>query len=130
MSTNIQIIGDALGLICVIGETSTPSAEQGSHGLRQLNRMMEQWEEDGLKFGYFEQTSTSATCPIPQWSEVGVVGALALRLAPFYGATITPEAADQADKGFSTILRKLVQPPKADMSHMPGALYPFDITTG
>lgn len=130
MSTNLEIIQDALEAIGVIGETATPSAEQGAHALRKLNQMMEQWEEDGVKLNYFAQTDTGEECPIPAYAEVGVYSALAMRLAPTYGAEVSAELASMADKGYQTILRKVVKAPEADMSHMPGAFHQWNIETG
>jgi hypothetical protein len=129
MSTNLEIVQDALEALGIIGETATPSAEQGSHALRKLNQMMEQWEEDGIKLGYFAQTDTTQDCPIPLYAERGVAASLAIFLAPTYGASVSAELADQADKGFQTILRKAVKPPEADMSHMPGAFHHWNIET-
>ena len=51
MSTNLQIITDALRSINVIDETETPSAEQGSHCLRQMNQMLAEWAVDGIVLG-------------------------------------------------------------------------------
>src|SRR5690606_18588553 len=69
MTTNIQLIGDALRLINVINEVKTPSAEQGATALRVLNQLMEEWEECGIKVQYYEQTSTSVNFPCPAWTE-------------------------------------------------------------
>lgn len=121
MTTNIQLIGDALRLINVINEVETPSAEQGATALRVLNQMMEQWEEEGLKLQYFKQTSTSADFPCAAYTEPAVTAGLAIRLAPFFGASVSPELAAQFDSGYQTILRKAInaalQP--VDMSHLP-----------
>jgi hypothetical protein len=121
VSTNIDIIRDALGLIAVISEVETPSAEQGSHALRVLNQMMEQWEEEGVNLQYHAQTLTSDTFPCPPYTEPGVTGHLAMRLAPSYGASITVELIAQADAGYQTILRKSVSRAlePADMTHLP-----------
>jgi hypothetical protein len=119
--TNSELIRDALGLLGVINESESPSPEQGAHGLRVQNQMMEQWEEDGIKLQYFAQTDITANFPCAPYTEAGVTAHLAIRLAPSYGATVSSELAAQADMGFSTILRKAVNAklPVSDMSHMP-----------
>lgn len=121
MTTNVVIIGDALREIGVIAETETPSPEQGAHGLRRLNQMLEAWTEDGIDLGYFPQTSTTATIQIPAWAEAGVIAKLSIRLAPHYGATVSQELVDDADAGYGMILRKSQseQLTPMDMSHMP-----------
>lgn len=122
MSTNLQLITDALRSLNVIDETETPSAEQGAHCLRQMNQMLAAWKDaDGLDLGYFEQSSTAATCPVPAWAETGVWGRLALRVASHFGAQPTMSAMGAADEGYSTILRVLMNQKLqgVDMSHMP-----------
>ena len=121
MTTNIEIIGDALREINVVAETETPSAEQGQHALRVMNRMINSWRESDVSFSYFDQTSTSDTFPGPSWAEQGVVAVLAIRLAPTYGASISPELGDKADDGYTMILRKSINEKldNTDMSHLP-----------
>lgn len=121
-STNLQIITDALRSLNVIDETETPSSEQGTSCLRHLNQMLAEWKDaDGIDLGYFEQSSTTATCPVPAWAETGVWGKLAVRVAGHFGAQVTQSAAMAADEGYSTILRVLMnqQLQGADMSHLP-----------
>lgn len=119
--TNIDLIRDALGLIAVLSEVEAPSAEQGEHGLRVLNQMMEQWEEEGIALQYHAQTDTTETFPCPPYTEAGVTAHLALRLAPSYGATASIELIAMADIGYSTILRKSINKAMepADMTHLP-----------
>lgn len=119
--TNSELIRDALGLIAVLSEVETPSAEQGAHALRILNQMMEQWEEEGVNLQYHAQTSTADTFPCPPYCEAGVAASLAIRLAPSYGATVSPELGVQADMTYQTILRKSINKTMepADLSHLP-----------
>lgn len=123
MATNLSIIGDALRELNVIAETETPSSEQGSHGLRKLNQMLEQWTEDDIDFGYFAQSSTGDTYPGPQWTERAVTLNLALEIAPAYGsgASVTPMLLANADSAKNTVLRKSINEKlrNTDMSHLP-----------
>lgn len=104
----IDLIADALLDIGVINESETPSAEQGAHALRKLNQMLETWEEEGVRLGWFEQTSTSGDAPLPPYSEKGVTASLAFELAPSYGgaASITPALAKKLEEGMGVINRK------------------------
>ena len=63
--SNSQLITEALALIGVLQETETLSAEQGAHGLRKLNALMADWEQDGVDLQYFEQTTLADDTPIP-----------------------------------------------------------------
>lgn len=121
MTTNVSIIADALRDIGVISEAESPSAEDGSFALRQLNDLMDQWLIDECGLGYFKQTSTTATCPIPPWAEGGVKAGLALFMAPNYGASLSAEFVAKATMLVNAVKRKclLEQMEGADMSHMP-----------
>lgn len=136
MSTNLQIITDALRSINVLDETETASAEQGTHCLRQLNQMMAEWEASDVVLGYFAQTSTADTCPIPDWAEGGVAGKLALRVAPDFGAQVSIPTAAKADLGYSMILRTLLnlKLKGVNLNHLPAGSGKFgtgfDILTG
>ena len=136
MSTNLQIITDSLRALNVINENETPSAEQGAQCLRKLNQMMALWAVDGTVIGYFAQTDTSATCPIPDWAESGVANHLALYVASDFGAEPTLPVIAAADTGMQTILRTVMNIALigADMSHLPSGSGKFgtgfNINTG
>lgn len=121
MTTNLQIIEDALRDINVISEIDTASAEQGSFCLRRLNQMMEASKEDDIDLGWFSQTSTADTIPIPDWAELGVTASLAIVCAPNYGATVSTETAVIANKFTGIIQRKSLSEKLtgANMSHLP-----------
>ena len=121
MTTNITIINDALRDINVISEIETASAEQGSFCLRRLNQMMEVWKEQDIDIGWFAQTTTTDTIPIPDWAELGVTSALSIACAPNYGASISPELAVIADVAVSVIQRKSLaeKQENAEMSQLP-----------
>lgn len=138
MSTNADVIGDALREINVIGETDSVSAEQGAYGLRAMNDMIEAWTQNGINLGYFAQTSTTDTCPIPAWAKMGVVSALAIAMAPNYGKSISPELVAKATLAYAPISRnaalEAIQP--LDDRHLPygsgwaGSSGRWDINTG
>lgn len=133
--TNVQVVTDALRSLNVIREGQTPNANQSANVLRQLNQMMFAWEADGTVLGYFEQTTPSDTCPIPQWSEQGVTYQLAIFIAGDYGADPLPSVIKRADDGYQTILRTVenLRLEGADMRHLPAGSGKFgdgyDITT-
>ena len=135
MSTNLEIITDALRAINVLDETETASAEQGVYCLRQLNQMLAAWEVDDIALGYFAQTSTAVTCPIPDWAEVGVTNKLGIRVSSQYAAQVPPGIAFSAEEGYQTILRTTINMKLKglDMTHMAmglGQTATYDITLG
>jgi hypothetical protein len=121
MTTNLTIIEDSLRDIGVISEIDTASPEQGKFCLRRLNQMMELWKEDDVDIGWFAQTSTTDTIPIPDWAELGVTAALSIAVAPTYGATVSQELIAIADVAAGMILRKSLAEKLTglDMSHLP-----------
>lgn len=131
MSTNTQIITDALRLIGVLAEGETASPEQASDAMRRMNQMIATWEVDDIVLGYFAQSDSTAAIPIPDWAEKGVMGQLAIELAPEYGAAISPEAAKVADDGWSVIQKRclLLKMKPADMSHLGSSFSRYNIET-
>ena len=119
--TNTQVITRALREINVINEVQSPTAEQGTQALEKLNSLMEAWKEDSLDIGYFEQSTTSDTCPIPDYAEGAVIHALAMELAPQYGATISGETIAKVQYYMRILRRKHINEKldNADMTHLP-----------
>ena len=133
--SNSLLITDALGLIGVLRETETMTAEQGAHGLRVLNHLMADWEQDGIDLQYYEQNSLTNTTPIPDHAIVAVKYFLAFALAPFYSRDVRPEMLALAEKYYARLRRDAmaltVEP--TDLSHLaPGSGWSgdFDIVTG
>lgn len=119
--TNSDLVSDALREIGVLDETETASAEQFADGIRKLNQMMELLEVGGIRLDYFKQAISSDTCPIPEYAEIGITCALAMRLAALYHATVTPELGTSADAGMKVIVREAVKRelPLATMQNRP-----------
>jgi hypothetical protein len=59
MTTAIQIITDAMGVIGVIGQNETPTSSESSLGLRTLNSMLALWANDRT-FAYTVTTNSGA----------------------------------------------------------------------
>lgn len=122
MTTNVALITDSLRLLGVISELETPSANQGTHALGRLNRMIESWTEIGIDLGWYKQSSTTGTAPIPEWAEKGVISKLAQDLfATYPSSSLAPWVLNDQENGYSIILRKsmLKQLKPADMRQMP-----------
>lgn len=133
--TNIDLVSDSLRELNVISEIQTASAEQYAHAQRKLNQMLAKWKEDGIDLGFFPQTTSSDTCPIPDYAEDGVITQLATKLASNYGATVSMELAASAMAGYDTICRTAVNAslPVGRMLNRPcaeGDVYPGNILLG
>lgn len=108
-TSNSELITDALGLLGVVGETETMSAEQGAHGLRTLNQIMADWEQDGVDLQYFAQTELADDTPVPDHAILAAKYYLAIALAPFYAARVPPEFLALADKYYTRLRRDAVK---------------------
>lgn len=120
--TNLELITDALRQIGLLDENEVPSAEQGQVALRRLNQIMATWAESDLTFpSWFPQTDLSAQCPIPDWAELAVTGALSIAMAAAYGVTVSEEVAAVAESARAVVLRKRMsqQLQPVDVSHLP-----------
>lgn len=119
--SNIQLITDALRSINVIREGQAPNPNQLTNVLRQLNQMLAAWEVDKVPLGYFAQSDPGATCPIPEWAEMGVSGKLAVAISGDYGTEVLQSIKDRAEEGYRTILRVVenLKLEGADMRHLP-----------
>jgi hypothetical protein len=106
--TNAEMVRDSLGLIGVLAEVQAASTEQSLHGIRTLNDLMSDWEQDGVDLQYFEQTNPGDETPIPAHARAAVKHFLAFALAPFYGKSVTPELAAIGDKFYSRLVRDAV----------------------
>lgn len=135
MSTNLEIIEDALREINVISENQTASPEQGKKSLRKLNQLMEMWKEESLDLQYFAQTKTTDVCPIPDWAELAVSTALGIYLAPGFSVPVPPDLPGIAGSAVKTVRTRLMaeELDNTDMSHMPRGTghygSGYDITT-
>ena len=121
MATNLEVIEQALRDINVINEVESASDEQGQTGLQKLNQMMALWKISSRDVGYFAQSDTSATIPIPDWTEEAVTSSLSLLLAPKYGASISIEQATLIEHSVNAITREIISNnmTNTDMSHLP-----------
>lgn len=121
MTTNADVIKGALGLIGVIAETETASAEQADHALAILNDFMEDWLASGVDVGQWPQTDVDDEFPGPSGVVATVKAHLAIHLAPYYQAQVSPVVVAMASSGYARLLRESVvaQMVEQDMTHLP-----------
>lgn len=133
--SNENLIRDALGLLGVLSEVEGMTAEQGSIGLRALNELMADWEQDGVNLEWYEQTSFAADAPLPDHAILAVKYYLAMALAPYFRVAVSPEFTALGGKYYARLIRDAVrqriQP--TDVSSLPlgsGFNGTYDISTG
>jgi hypothetical protein len=138
--TLIELITQALRKVNIIAQNATPSAGQAAECLAQLNIMFPMWEESDIFLQWYTQTDTAADYPGPDYSQQGVIGALAVAIAGNYGRRIPPELSNPlgtgyADVGIEVIRRKAINRKMrpADLTHLPtgsGWRHASNILTG
>lgn len=121
MSTNSDFFKDALGLIGILAEGETPSAEQGATMLTVLNDMMEDLAADGIDLAFNPQSSTTDTLSIPEGHKQTVKYLLAVAAAPHFEVDIPPVVGSIASNGYNRLLRIAVQSnaQPRDFDHLP-----------
>jgi len=121
VSTNQQIIDRALIEASIIESGQSGNAQDSADSMTELNGMMFEWRESGRDINWFSQDTLSETCPIPDWSERGIVSNLAVSLCSVFRVPISRDLGDKARKGLEAITRTLfnLNLEQADMSHLP-----------
>lgn len=115
-----QLIQDAHGLLGVLSESEAMSAEQGALGLRVLNELMADWQQDGVDLQYYEQSSLAEDAPIPDHAALAVKYYLAMALAPYYERQVSPEFVALGNRYYARLVRDAMvsELRPADMSHL------------
>lgn len=90
--------------------------EQLEDGLRRLDSMMALWDGKGIRLGYALPSSPDASnidddSGLPDTANEAVYLNLAIRLAPGYGKTISPDTRMLAKQAYDALLVDAAQPP-------------------
>ena len=132
--TVVDFITDVLRMATVIGQTKTPSAEQGQDAVTKLNDLMADLEADGIVFGYNPKATSAEDIALPDGEKSGVKAMLGVRICDGYGLPVPPVMAALADAWYKRALtaavyesmrRKVNDAPKGENNR-----YVFNIVTG
>lgn len=89
--------------------------EQLQSALRRLDAMMMEWNAQGIRLGYAIASSpqdsdldTETNAPDSAWE--AVITNLAVRIAPGYGKTVSPDTKMVAKNAFNTLLSRATFP--------------------
>lgn len=120
-ATNLELITYACLKCNVIDETQAPSAEQGVTALNVLNDMMASMAKDGIRVGWYPQTSIAATSPL-QAEDVGPIKyLLCAALAAHYGIPLGDALVAQIGNAGTRLVKTALKYSEADLSEMPRA---------
>lgn len=91
------------------------SPEQLESALRRLDAMMMEWNAKGIRLGYASASSpqdsdldTETNAPDSAWE--AIITNLAVRIAPGYGKTVSPDTKMVAKDAFNTLLQRATFP--------------------
>jgi hypothetical protein len=104
----LDLVTDALRQITVIGQTATPSAEQGQDAVKKLNDLMASLAEDGIDFGYNPKSTTADTIELPLGHVQSIQALLGVALCDGYGIPVPLVVGTVATSGYSRMLRQAI----------------------
>lgn len=89
--------------------------EQLQSALRRLDAMIAGWNANGVRIGYPLPGSPSASdinvdSGVPDFANEAIYLGLALRLAPAYGKTVSPETKQLADMAYNSMANQIAMP--------------------
>ncbi len=121
MSTIQKTIDRAFGELGIVEGGDAVGATDAAEAMVLLNQMMAEWKHSSRDFNWFPQDTLSATLPVPEWAEAGIVSSLAVKCGPAFRAPVTADLAQKAKDGSDIITRTLMTQDliPASMEHMP-----------
>lgn len=104
------------------------TVEQRQSVIRRLDAMMAEWSSRGILLAYpiskEEDSLPDDDSLVPDWTWEAIATNLAIRIAPSYGKTVSPETKTTAKRGYTTICRVFSKPKEMQFGSIPkGAGY-------
>ena len=123
MTTNAEVIRDALSLINVLAVGEAAEAEHSELAVRKLNALLSDWEADGVNLQFYPQTmdDLGGSCPVPDDAILAVTYYLAFALAPHFGKVVSQEMSTLGAGYYARLVREGVvsRMKPADLSNVP-----------
>lgn len=110
--TKKQLIIDAYATIGFSDYFYNEDAEQINFALRILDRMLGNWESEGVNIGYNFDADVQAQSGIPQYAENAVVLNLCVMLANANGKQVPVDTKNDAIHAFSNMKLKFISIPE------------------
>ena len=122
MTTRGQIIGDAYETLGLASYVFDLTPDELATAFRLLDRMMAQWEGDGVALGYEAATGTPAlgdAMTTPAYADEAVALNLALRLAPGQGKQPAGGLLRQARTAYALVRGRTLDVPRVQSARSP-----------
>jgi hypothetical protein len=130
MATAQTIINRASRLCRVIDGEAAMSANDAADALETLNAMLAEWHAADIGLPDYSLDSLTTELASDAADREAIAYALALRVAPEYGATLTEDIVQMASSCMGRLRLRYFQPGTVDWSELPCSTPAFDINTG
>ena len=129
--TNQQVIDKALGELEIVEAGASANATDSADAMTVMNQMFAAWGVSDMDFNFFAQDTLGDTCPIPEWSEEGVISNLAVKLSVPFNAVVSQMLYDKALEGRNLIGRTFINLnlEGLDMTHLGSWRNRYNIST-
>lgn len=105
MTTVAEFARDVLGTLQVINPVQPVSDADMQTVIRFLNRFVTRLEASGTALGWQNVSAPGDTLPVPLETELGLMNAVAMTLAPQYGVSVMPEVVAAAGNFMNEVRR-------------------------
>lgn len=105
MTTAAQVIKYALQEIITQASESPLEPDEYQDCIFALNSMMFEYDAGGIHLGFTEVTSLGDDITVPAGAISGIVSNLALRVAPQFMGSVTPELMKKASDGYKVMCK-------------------------
>jgi hypothetical protein len=119
--TVLQVVTDAYRRSNIVDQISVPSAEQGAVGLSLLNDMLADMAADGVRLGWFPQTSLTNQAPLKDMDLRPVKWLLAAEIMSFFGITPTPIQTAEITSANNKLAKRAINYFESSLTGLPWA---------
>jgi len=84
MSTKQSVIEDSFAVMGILDEEVGMEPAMLQRGLKEMNRMVGRWYDDGITFPYYSSTNLSDTTGCDDSQEEAIINNLAIKLSAIY----------------------------------------------
>lgn len=113
--TKRQLVSQAFEEIGLAAYVFDLTPEQLNSAMRRMDAMLAGWNANGIRLGYTlpfrpGDGSLDGDSGIPDWAQEAVFLGLAVRLAPAFGKTVSPETKMFADMAYGNMVNNAALP--------------------
>lgn len=119
MATKGELIGDAFAELAIASYVFDLEPEEQQTALRRMDAMLALWESKGIRLGYAYGGDLSTDAGLPQYAHEPVIAALAVRLAPGFGKTVSAHTLTAAKTGYDGLVARYAMPPEQQLRNLP-----------